>query len=412
MVRNFLTNIYWLVFAGLFFLFPLSGILAQSKNVGIETEKVEVEKAISYTNQLINETQVKKQATLSDLSVLTKKIILRKSLIETLDLEKKHLYDTIFEKLAGIDRINSEFILMKAEYAKMIRSAYKNRNLYQRLLYILASEDFGQAYRRLNYFKIYASERQKQADYIGIMNERLAKEVQNLMEKIERVEETLVAVSKEKQKLVSEKELKNDVVDNLIKKEKELISTQKKYQQQAAVLKSKIEQSIHEENMDGADNASGKTNPSAVEAVNKNLSENFTSNRGKLPWPVEKGVVSSEYGEHIHPEMKGIKLKNNGINIVAALDEKVRAVFEGEVTRVMVVPGFNNVVILRHGEYLSVYSNLDKVLLKKGDKVSAGQEVGTIFAPVDKQKAELHFEIWKGKNQLNPSDWLSPEKKP
>ncbi len=412
MMRNQIRSLVLAVLVGFSILFNLAETIAQQKNGGLENEKVEVEKAITYTNQLINETQLKKQATLTDLSVLNKKITLRKTLIETLEKEKQILYDTIFEKLADIDRMNTELILLKAEYAKMIRSAYKNKNLYQRMLYILASEDFGQAYRRLNYFRIYASERQKQADYIGRMNNQYAKEAETIRQKIAEVQQTLVAVSSERQKFVSEKELKNDVVENLIKKEKELIAAQQKYQQQSGVLKSRIEQTIHEENMAVNEPATNSSEATNAVAENKSITESFLSNRGKLPWPVRNGVVSSEFGEHNHPDMKGIKVKNNGINIVTALNEPARSIFGGEVTRVMVVPNFNNVVIIRHGEYLSVYSNLEKVFVKKGDMVNAGQELGIVFAPHDKQKAELHFEIWKGKNQLNPSLWILPEEKP
>lgn len=412
MMRNLIRGLVLTVFAGFSIFFEPCETIAQVNNPVLEDEKVAVEKAITYTNKLINETQLKKQATLSDLSVLNRKITLRKTLIETLEKEKQLLYDTIFEKLADIDRMNTELILLKAEYAKMIRSAYKNRNLYQRMLYILASEGFGQAYRRLNYFRIYASERQKQAEYIEKMNIQYAKEARDIMQKIGKVQETLLAVSGERQKFVSEKELKNDVVNNLIKKEKELVAAQQKYQQQASVLKSRIEQTIHEENMGGNETATNSGETSTAHAENKGITESFSSSRGKLPWPVSKGVVSSEYGEHNHPDMKGIKVKNNGINIVTALNEPARAIFGGEVTRVMVVPNFNNVVIIRHGEYLTVYSNLEKVLVKKGDKVSAGQELGILFAPPDKQKAEIHFEIWKGKNQLNPSLWILPDEKP
>lgn len=412
MMRILIRGMVLTVFAGFLIFFKPCETVAQASNPGLEDEKVAVEKAITYTNKLINETQLKKQATLSDLSVLNKKITLRKTLIETLETEKQLLYDTIFEKLADIDRLNTELILLKAEYAKMIRSAYKNRNLYQRMLYILASEDFGQAYRRLNYFRIYASERQKHAEYIEKMNIQFAKEARDIIQKIGKVQETLVAVSGEKQKFVSEKELKNDVVKILVKKEKELVAAQQKYQQQASVLKSRIEQTIHEDNMEGNVQATSSGETSTNVAENEGITGSFSSMRGKLPWPVSNGVVSSEYGEHNHPDMKGIKVKNNGINIVTALYEPARAIFGGEVTRVMVVPNFNNVVIIRHGEYLTVYSNLEKVLVKKGDKVSAGQELGILYAPPDKQKAEIHFEIWKGKNQLNPSLWILPEEKP
>jgi septal ring factor EnvC (AmiA/AmiB activator) len=291
----------------------------------------------------------------------------------------------------------------------MIRSAYKNRNMYQRLLYILAADDFSQAYRRLNYYKIYAQQRQKQAILIEKTTNKLSDEVKALMEKMAQIEETRIDVSQEQVKLDSEKMLKNEVVKNLVKREKELVTTQKKFQSQADLLKNKIEQTIHEENLTGNDGSTTANNSPTMTREEVSLTDNFTAQQGKLPWPLEKGVISSEYGEHNHPDLKGIKVKNNGINIVTGLNSKARAVFDGEVTRVMVVPNFNNVVIIRHGEYLSVYSNLDNVFVTKGSKVSTGQEIGTLFAPVEKQKSELHFEIWKGKNQLNPAKWISSE---
>lgn len=398
-------------FTCLLLVFQSIGLLAQQKNSGSESEKAEVEKAISYTNELINETQVKKQATLSDLSVLKKKITLRNSLIGTLESEKDQLQDTIFQKLVVIDRINSELILLKAEYAKMIRSAYKNSNMHQRLLYILASDDFSQAYRRLNYYKIYARQRQEQATLIEKTNKQLVDEITALMEKMDQVEETIFAVSDEKQKLNSEKKLKNEVVENLIKKEKELASNQKKIQIQADVLKNKIEQTIQEENRNGSNDVGTTETPSPLLSEEIVLTKSFTASQGKLPWPLENGIISSEFGEHDHPDIKGIKIKNNGINIVTNPGSKARAIFDGVVTRVMKVPNFNNVVIIRHGEYLSVYSNLDQVFVSKESKIKSGQDIGTIFVAAEKQKTELHFEIWKGKNHLNPVQWISSTNK-
>lgn len=397
------------VLVGFFFFAENTAMVAQNPNTLNESNKEDVKKAISYTNDLINETQVKKQATLSDLSVINKKIALRNSLIHTLDKEKEQLQDTIFQKFIFIDQINNELIMLKAEYAAMIRSAYLNNNRYQRMLYILASENFAQAYRRFNYFKIYAQQRQKQAILIEKKNKQLADEVNTLMEKMAQIEETLRAVSVEKLKLDSEKKLKNDVVDNLAKKEKELVFYQNENRLQADNLKNKIEQTIHEENLHGNNDLSIDENLPTRPAEETTLTENFKASQGKLPWPLEKGFISSEFGEHDHADLKGIKVKNNGINIITNPDSKARAIFDGEVTRVMVVPNFNNVVIIRHGEYLSVYSNLDKVFVSKKSKIKTGQEIGTVFVQGEKQKAELHFEIWKGKNQLNPVQWISSE---
>jgi len=409
MMRFSLKNKNLQLFAGLVFLIQTSVLFAQSSNPDIENKKVEVEKAINYTNELINETQVKKQATLTDLSMINQKITLRKSLIQALDQEKEIFLDTIFQKLASIERINTELVLLKDEYTKMIRSAYKNRNMHQRLLYIFAADDFAQAYRRMNYYKIYAQQRQKQVMLIEKANKRFIDEVKSLMEKMAQIEETRIDVSQEQEKLDSEKMLKNEVVKNLVKKEKELITTQKKFQSQADLLKNKIEQTIHEENLNGNYGSTTGDNSPTTSHDEINMTDSFTAQRGKLPWPLEKGVISSEYGEHDHPDLKGIKVKNNGINIATGLNSKARVVFDGVVTRVMKVPNFNNVVIVRHGEYLSVYSNLDNVFVTKGIKVSAGQEIGTLFAPVGQQKSELHFEIWKGKNQLDPTQWISTE---
>lgn len=397
------------VLVGFFLFAENTSVDAQNTNVHNESAKEEVTKAISYTNNLINETQVKKQATLSDLSVINKKIALRNSLIQTLDKERDQLLDTTFQRLAFIDRINNELIMLKAEYAAMIRSAYLNNNRYQRLLYVLASENFAQAYRRFNYFKIYAQQRQKQAILIEKKNKQLADEVNALMEKMAQIEETLKAVSLEKQTLHWEKKLKNDVVDHLAKKEKELVFYQKENWLQADILKNKIEQTIHEENLNGNNDLSMNENLTTPSGEETTLTENFKASQGKLPWPLERGFISSEFGEHNHADLKGIKVKNNGINIITNPDSKARAIFDGEVTRVMVVPNFNNVVIIRHGEYLSVYSNLDKVFVSKKSKIKTGQEIGTVFVQGEKQKAELHFEIWKGKNQLNPVQWISSE---
>jgi murein DD-endopeptidase MepM/ murein hydrolase activator NlpD len=137
------------------------------------------------------------------------------------------------------------------------------------------------------------------------------------------------------------------------------------------------------------------------------LSENFANNKGKLPWPTERGIVSGTFGEHQHPILPRVKIKNNGIDILTSEGEYARAVFSGEVTRVISIPNFNNVVIIRHGEYLTVYSNLDEVLVSKGEEVATRQRIGRIYTNHNESKTEIHFEIWKAKDLMNPSAWLA-----
>ena len=139
------------------------------------------------------------------------------------------------------------------------------------------------------------------------------------------------------------------------------------------------------------------------------LSENFESNQGGLPWPLERGIISSTFGEHEHPVLKGVKIKNNGIDILTEENAKVRAIFAGTVTRVMSIPNYNYVIMIRHGEYLSVYSNLDEVYVNKGDMVDTKQEIGKLHTNAKDLKTELHFELWKGKTLLNPASWLAKD---
>ncbi len=137
------------------------------------------------------------------------------------------------------------------------------------------------------------------------------------------------------------------------------------------------------------------------------MSSNFEENRGGLPWPVENGVISSTFGEHFHPVLKQVKTKNNGIDVLTDENMKSRAVFEGEVTRVISIPNYNYVVMIRHGEYLTVYSNLSEVYVKKGDKVETKQSIGKVYTDKKEMKTEIHFELWKGKTLLNPANWLA-----
>jgi murein hydrolase activator len=374
----------------------------QQPLTALEDERVHLEKEIEYTGALLNKTARSKQATLSDLAILRASIESRQQLISNYQKEQKWLYDTIFLKIIHIDHLQNELNILKEEYAKMIRSAYRQQNTGRYFLYLLASESFQQAFRRMNYIRAYAAHRNEHLTAIHQTESAYLAQVAELEQRIESNVQMIDRLTSEHLQLSKDVELKNSLVAELSNMEKQLRAKISRLQENHEHLKTKIEQTIAADarNYD----ISGDTTPVSEE---HQLAMKFQSNWGKLPWPSEPGIVSSRFGEHEHPDLKGIKVRNNGINIITGKGAKARAVFEGVVTRVMHVSNFNQVVILRHGMYLTVYSNLQKVTVEKGDRVTMKQELGTIFTDAESEITELHFELWKGKEQLDPMQWLS-----
>jgi len=385
-------------------------VLAQSQKNELEIEKQQLEKAIGYINGLLDDTRNSKEATLSELALLNNKISKREKLLQNYRKEQALLNDSIFMMLQQIDKSSTEISLLKDEYARMIYSAYKNDNIYQRMVYVLAAEDFNQAYQRLSYYREYSGQRKKQIALIESVTKEYSVKVGMLEIKVAENNALLASLNEESEQLQYEKDLKKGTIANLKMQEKELIKSQANYQKKASELKNRIEQIITEDIASSAtvtgDNSKTELNLTPAEEI---MSNNFSLNQGRLPWPSERGVVSSGFGEQEHPDLKGIKIRNNGINIISQKNTKARAVFDGEVTRVLSVPHFNNVVIIRHGDYLTVYSNLDEVFVKKGATVKTKEEIGSIFTNTENFKTELHFEIWKGKTLLDPLRWLTNE---
>ncbi len=382
-----------------------------NKKAQLENEKDRLEKAITYTGELLSETRFSKETTLNDLTILENKISKREKLITTYKAEIEIIKDEIFAKLIELNRMLEEIEKLKDEYSQMIFCAYKNRNFYRRMLYIVAADDFNQAYKRLNYFRQYATQRKKQLELIQKSEKDYIEKIKNLEQKIGENEILLAELENEMLFLNEEKTLKKEIIFNLSEKENELAESQNTYQKNANELKIRIENIIAEE-LRKTDNKPDKKNKSLMSLTpeEKELSATFSSNQGKLPWPSERGIILSSFGEHEHPDLKGIKIRNNGINIITLKGASARAVFEGDVTRVISMPNFNNVVIIRHGEFLTVYSNLDKIFVKKGYKVRTKQEIGTIYTDEENSKTILHFEIWKGKTLLDPEIWLALDK--
>lgn len=392
-------------------LFATNNLCSQSKKQKLKEEKVRIEKEIEYTNKLLNETKRSKKNSLNQLIILNKKISNREKLVSTINHEMNNLDDNINSNETEIKALTKDLKKLKTEYAKMIYYAFKNRNAYNRLMFIFASEDFNQAFQRLKYFQQYNTYRRMQAKLI----ENTQTELNNKTTQLEKQKTDKTSLLKEKareiKQLNREKDEKNSTIRKLSTKEKELRKTLKKKKNEAEKLEKSIKNIINAEIREAAERAR-KTNETKKSKIidltseEFELTNSFVENKGKLPWPSEKGIVSGTFGEHKHPVLKKVTIKNNGIDILTNKGEMIRAVFSGTVISVRAISNTNTAIIIRHGEYFTVYSNLDKVFVKRGDKVQTKQEIGTVFTNQSDLKTEFHFEIWKGKSLLNPIYWI------
>ncbi len=375
-------------------------VIGQQQLTVFSPEQQQLEREIEFTKSLIDRTRNLRQATLSDLTLIQSSINSRQRLIAGYQAQQQYLYDTIFSTIIKIDKMREEIEMLKDEYARMIVAAGRIGNFKHHLIYMLASESFHQAFNRLNYIRAYAENRQAHTAKIAHAEEVFANELIVLEEKLEENELLISKLSAGHQLLYQELELKRKTLAALTGNEKRLAVKYNHLHQEHEKLKIRIEKAISEDQGIAREGI-------GITQEDQYLTTRFENSWGKLPWPSEFGIVTSQFGEQEHPELKGLKIKNNGINIITNDGSKALAVFDGVVTRVMHVSNFNQVVILRHGVFLTVYSNLENVQVNRGDRVQSAQELGTIHTDPDSAKTELHFELWKGKVQLNPLHWLS-----
>lgn len=400
------------------FLLLLSGISIthfaqkQTQKDKLLDKKKKVEEEIAYYKQLINETKKSKTASINQLVLLRQQITNREQLISDINDEILQMQRKISENYQIITKTNGRLNMLRNEYARMIYNSYKTRNSFNRLMFIFASRDFNQAYLRLKYFQQYNDYLRMQARTIALaLKEIEDKNKELILQKNEKNQ--LASTSElEKEMLKKEKEMKDSEVKTLKKKEKELKNKLKQKESEAVKLKKKIEEAIAAEIKKSA----AKTNKTVTSNTNvksvltpeeKVVSDNFSGNKGKLPWPVERGVITSSYGEHPHPVLDGIKVKNNGVDISTTPGAYARAVLNGTVSGVVTLTNVNKAVILRHGEFFTVYSNLSSVIVGKDQKISTKQNLGLVYTNADEGKTELHFEVWQGKLICNPAEWLA-----
>lgn len=400
----------------------------------LETKKQNLQSEIDLTNKLLAETRRNKTLSLSQLVALNKKIEARQELIATINQEIANLDKQIDVKQDEIAVQDSELVKMKRDYARMIVFAYRNRNSFSSMMFLFSAEDFNQAYLRLKYLQLISTGRRLQGIKIAQHQQELNDQLAELEADKAEKKNLLGSEEVEQTTLAKEKDEKDATFRGLQTKESTLKSDLAKKNSQKVATDSAIARLLREEiakqvaaaaapkpvtptPKTGAPTpktgtpapANKPPTPTKVTLTPeaKELGENFAGNQGKLPWPVERGTIVSHFGKHAHPVLKDVTMQNNGVDISTSSGSMARAVFDGECTGLTSIPGCGWLVIIRHGEYLTVYSNLESVLIKQGDKVKTKQSIGKIMTDQQEGTTELHFEVWKsGGIKLDPEAWL------
>ena len=393
------------IFVLLILLIAFSFSKGQSINE-LKKEKEKTSQEIEYINHLLKETDQNTKTSINRLTILEHKIRLQESLISNINFELGYLDSTIVRTSRNLDSLSSDLELVKNRYAGMIRYARRNQDQNNQLLFFLSADDFNQAYKRFIYLKQYADYRRTQASEITKLKEQLGGLMEDLGKKKMNKQELLTSRISQSDKYAKQKAEQKEYYSALQKKDKDLRKKLESQQKIASKLEQEIEKIIAEEArkiaLKAAKEPGVKPSPER-----KNLSDDFSQNKGKLPWPLLKGLITDHFGEHPDLVLKHVIKRNSGIDITTQSGSRARAVFKGEVTKVLALSG-NWAIILRHGSYLTVYSNLSSVSVQVGQKVDTKQELGTVFTDKeDDNKTVLKFQLWYENNKLDPEKWLS-----
>ncbi len=386
-------------------------VFSQSK-VDLERKKRDNYNNIKFTNELLEKNKKRKTISYNRLLLLNSKIKSRTNIISNINGELDLIADRILVHQDIILNLEIDLINLKDEYAKMIYYAFLHKSSYDKLMFILAAEDINMSFRRLKYLQQYSTHRKNQAQLIQNTKIQISEEIVHLEIIKANRKDLLLNKQIENKNLLSEKQEQNTSLKGLKTKEKQLRKKLKKQYKIANNLQKEIARIIEEEARITASKVSkSSANFFQLTPEEQLIADNIIRNKSHLPWPTQRGIITSNFGEHPHPVIKGVKVRNDGVDIATNEGAVVRAIFEGTVSRIFVLPGAHKTVIIRHGNYLTVYSNLKDVIVRQGDKIITKQTIGVVYTDKDNEnKTVLQFQIWKENVKLNPEDWLTKGK--
>lgn len=384
-------------------LFSCNFTIAYSQSIeAIKKKNEKTEKEIAYLNKLLDNARNDQSATIQKITIINKKIEKGKEMIQSLTKEIEYIESRINDNEHVKSNLEADKKQMLDFYAKMVYETWKKRNTSDKLVYIFSASSFSQAYARYKYFEQVQDYSKRQLKQIEQTNDSLTTINTQLAKLIAQKNAAQSKIFAQNNELIKEQNQANKYVGELKKKEKELVRKLNTEIKNRERFKKELEKLIAAQaKKSGSKNSNYKLTPEE-----KLISDDFAKNKGRLPWPVEQGFVSEKFGINIHPVFKQVKLNNAGITITTSRNADVRAVFKGVVTEIMFIPGDNNVVIVRHGNYLTVYSNLVEIFIKKGDTVNVKQRIGKLAS--SGENSTLNFQVWKDKDNMDPQLWLTP----
>ena len=390
----------------------------------LEKDRRKLEREIEFTRKLLKETRENKNLSLSQLETLKKQISLREKVITNISKEMSLIEDQLDETNSIITSLVKDLQDLKDEYAGMLYNMYKNRSALNQLIFLFNAKSFNDAFSRVRYLQQFGEFRKKQAELIEETKVTLERKKQEQVGRRERKQKLLDDEQSQREKLNEEIKEVDRLIASLKQKERQLAKDIEQKKHDADLLSKKIEELILKEIEAAKRKAEEEARAKAMEEKTSakktkgnvlsltpeaaKLSAGFSSNQGRLPWPVEKGIISESFGVHPHAVLKNVTVVNNGIDIKTNENAQVRTLFQGTVVTVMYNPGFQRAVMVRHGEYFTVYSNLKEVFVRSGDELTIKQPIGLVYTDESDGSSKVHLEIWKSTQKLNPALWIYP----
>ncbi|MFI5221312.1 MAG: murein hydrolase activator EnvC family protein [Bacteroidia bacterium] len=406
---------------------------AQNSRRELEQKRKELVAKIQDTKKVLEETRGKKTNSLKHLKTITNQIRTRENIINNVMQQIAFISSQINQQQDTVTKLKEDLIKLKEDYAQNILGAYKARNVYDKMMFIFSSKSFNQAIKRIQYLNQYSDYRRHQAELILKKQTEVIALLNNLLEKKHEKMALINLKEEEKKELEGDKKEESEVLTVLQKKEKELRKQLAENEKAAKKLTKAIEDMIareieearrreeearkRDEAARAAAAAKGTIAPEKRETTKASaemyltpealkLSNDFEGNKHNLPWPVEKGYVTEQFGTHPHPTLKGVMVNSNGVDIATQPGATVRAVFKGTVKSIFTVPGFQTIVLINHGKFYTAYARLSKVTVKVGQEVDIKQPIGTVYTNKEEETTEVHFEIYNVKSKLDPELWL------
>lgn len=380
-------------------LIPFSFVLAADSVKDLQNKQKKLQQEIEQTNKMLKQTKKDETATMNKLQLIGKNIQSQKKLIRTLDNEIVALNREMQQLSATRDSLQKVLERYKKDYAEMVRSSHFARVQQSPLLFLLSSDSFQQLARRARYLQEFAHFRQEQVRRIEKTQAEIDEQNDLLKSNKSNKESALSTRKREQENLKRDERKQQNMLNQLKSKEKDLSKKLKQQQKRVAELNKKIDDMIRKQ--------TEKASKTTLTKEQQLIAGGFEANKGRLPWPVERGMISGHYGKQQHPVYSQVTMDNKGVYIQTTAGMKARSVYKGEVTSCFLVAN-TYAVIIQHGNYRTVYSNLSKLNVKQGDKIETKQVIGTIFTdPEQDQKTELYFQIYKDRNILNPELWIT-----